>query len=183
MSTIETFQASDGYRLRYLSGRWAGEWQLNQEPVHTGVKVLESRRGSTSHQTNPWFALDRDGDSDLEHGSVWFGALAWSGRLVGAISFSSRLSACAIPVALACTAVRDSRTSFGLPVDPDVASSTARSGWGAAFPSREPLNPTVEPATRRQKGQMDGVMRSSIRARACRPRRSSTPARSMAATG
>src|SRR5215467_3296592 len=69
----------DGYRLRYLSGRWAGEWQLNQEPVHTGVKVLESRRGSTSHQTNPWFALDRAGNSDPEHGSVWFGALAWSG--------------------------------------------------------------------------------------------------------
>ena len=69
----------DGYRLRYLSGRWAGEWQLNQEPVHTGVKVLESRRGSTSHQTNPWFALDRDGNSDSEHGPVWFGALGWSG--------------------------------------------------------------------------------------------------------
>src|SRR5580765_4881152 len=69
----------DGYRLRYLSGRWAGEWQLNEEPVHTGVKVLESRRGSTSHQTNPWFALDRDGNSDPEHGSVWFGALGWSG--------------------------------------------------------------------------------------------------------
>ena len=44
----------DGYRLRYLSGRWAGEWQLNEEPVHPGVKVLESRRGSTSHQTNPF---------------------------------------------------------------------------------------------------------------------------------
>jgi alpha-galactosidase len=69
----------DGYRLRYLSGRWAGEWQLNEEPVHAGVKVLESRRGSTSHQTNPWFALDRDGNSDPEHGSVWFGALGWSG--------------------------------------------------------------------------------------------------------
>src|SRR5262249_28331564 len=69
----------DGYRLRYLSGRWAGEWQLNEEPVHTGVKVLESRRGSTSHQTNPWFALDRDGNNDSEHGSVWFGALGWSG--------------------------------------------------------------------------------------------------------
>jgi alpha-galactosidase len=69
----------DGYRLRYLTGRWAGEWQLNTEPVHTGVKVLESRRGSTSHQTNPWFALDRDSSSDPEHGAVWFGALAWSG--------------------------------------------------------------------------------------------------------
>ena len=39
----------DGYRLRYLTGRWAGEWQLNAEPVHTGLKLLESRRGSTSH--------------------------------------------------------------------------------------------------------------------------------------
>src|SRR5262249_7904999 len=70
----------EGYRLRYLSGRWAGEWQLNEEAVHTGVKVLESRRGSTSHQTNPWLALDRDGNSDAEHGSVWFGALGWSGN-------------------------------------------------------------------------------------------------------
>jgi alpha-galactosidase len=69
----------DGYRLRYLSGRWAGEWQLSEEPVHMGVKVLESRRGSTSHQTNPWFALDRNGDADPDDGSVWFGALAWSG--------------------------------------------------------------------------------------------------------
>jgi alpha-galactosidase len=69
----------EGYRLRYLTGRWAGEWQLNEEPVHAGIKVLESRRGSTSVQTNPWFALDRDGNPDSEHGSVWFGALGWSG--------------------------------------------------------------------------------------------------------
>ena len=69
----------EGYRLRYLTGRWAGEWQLNEEPVHPGIKVLESRRGSTSVQMNPWFALDRDGNPDSEHGSVWFGALGWSG--------------------------------------------------------------------------------------------------------
>jgi len=69
----------EGYRLRYLTGRWAGEWQLNEEPVHPGIKILESRRGSTSVQTNPWFALDRDGNTDSEHGSVWFGALGWSG--------------------------------------------------------------------------------------------------------
>src|ERR1700737_4424239 len=52
--------AGDGYRLRYLTGRWAGEWQLNEEPIHTGVKVLESRRGSTSHQTNPGFPIARE---------------------------------------------------------------------------------------------------------------------------
>ena len=75
------------YTLRYLTGRWAGEWTLNQEPIHGGARVIESRRGTTGHQANPWFAISRDGGqgtagpapADEEHGEVWFGALAWSG--------------------------------------------------------------------------------------------------------
>jgi alpha-galactosidase len=66
------------YTLNYLSGRWAGEWTLNQETIHQGQRVLESRRGSTGHQNNPWFAIGK-GDADEEHGETWFGALAWSG--------------------------------------------------------------------------------------------------------
>ncbi len=68
-----------GYRLSYLSGRWAAEMQLNREPIDQGMKVLESRKGHTSHNLNPWFAID-SGDADEEHGGVWFGALAWSGN-------------------------------------------------------------------------------------------------------
>ncbi len=48
----------DGYRLSYLSGRWAAETQLNQEPIQEGMKVLESRLGHTGHNLNPWFAID-----------------------------------------------------------------------------------------------------------------------------
>jgi len=88
--TLESAQAGtwyvppgEGYRLSYLTGRWAGETQLIQEDIHPGVKLLESRRGTTSHQTNPWFAIDApDGNgprADQEHGRVWFGALGWSG--------------------------------------------------------------------------------------------------------
>ena len=66
------------YTLNYLTGRWAGEWTLNQEPVLPGARVIESRRGSTGHQANPWFALQA-GASNEDHGDVWFGALAWSG--------------------------------------------------------------------------------------------------------
>jgi alpha-galactosidase len=66
------------YTLNYLTGRWAGEWTLNQEPVSHGARVIESRRGSTGHQANPWFAIQA-GESDENHGEVWFGALAWSG--------------------------------------------------------------------------------------------------------
>jgi alpha-galactosidase len=84
--TIESAQSGawnlppgEGYQLTYLSGRWAAETQINREPVHEGVKVLESRKGHTSHNFNPWFALDK-GDASEEHGGVWFGALAWSGN-------------------------------------------------------------------------------------------------------
>lgn len=84
--TLESAQSAvwyppqgEGYRLRYLTGRWADEWQMNIEGVHPGMKILESRRGNTSVQFNPWFALDREDSKDEEHGPVWFGALGWSG--------------------------------------------------------------------------------------------------------
>ena len=67
------------YRLRYLTGRWAGEWNLQEQAIQPGKTILESRRGSTGAQNNPWFAIDRNGSNDEEHGDVWFGALGWSG--------------------------------------------------------------------------------------------------------
>ena len=66
------------YTLNYLTGRWAGEGTLNQEPIQHGERVIESRRGSTGSQASPWFAIQA-GTADEEHGEVWFGALAWSG--------------------------------------------------------------------------------------------------------
>ena len=66
------------YTLNYLTGRWAGEWTLNQETVHPGARVIESWRGSTGHQANPWFALQA-GEANEDQGEVWFGALGWSG--------------------------------------------------------------------------------------------------------
>ena len=68
------------YRLSYLHGYWAGETRLAQEPIDPGKKILESRRGNTSGQANPWFAIDAGGAADEEHGKVWFGALGWSGN-------------------------------------------------------------------------------------------------------
>jgi alpha-galactosidase len=84
--TVESAQAAawymppgDGYRLTYLTGRWAAETQVNREPILEGVKVLESRKMHTSHNFNPWFAIDA-GEAGEEQGNVWFGALAWSGN-------------------------------------------------------------------------------------------------------
>lgn len=67
------------YRLTHLSGKWLDENHLQREFLKPGLKVLESRRITTSHHASPWFAIDR-GTADEEQGEVWFGALAWSGN-------------------------------------------------------------------------------------------------------
>ncbi len=87
--TVESAQSAtwylppgQGYQLNYLTGRWAAETQMNREPIHEGAKILESRKGNTSHNFNPWFSIDRGegGGGGEEEGGVWFGSLAWSGN-------------------------------------------------------------------------------------------------------
>jgi alpha-galactosidase len=70
----------EGYRLTHLYGRWAGETQIAREQIQPGLKVMESRRGNTSHQANPWFAIDGPERASETDGRVWFGALGWSGN-------------------------------------------------------------------------------------------------------
>jgi alpha-galactosidase len=67
------------YRLTCLAGRFAAETQIWRDAVSLGKRVLESRRGNTSHHANPFFAVDR-GTATEERGEVWFGALGWSGN-------------------------------------------------------------------------------------------------------
>ncbi|HSV85393.1 MAG TPA: alpha-galactosidase [Levilinea sp.] len=69
----------EDYRLSHLSGRWLDEFHLQRDRLAPGVKVFESRRITTSHHAQPWFALDR-GAADEDHGEVWFGLLQWSGN-------------------------------------------------------------------------------------------------------
>jgi alpha-galactosidase len=77
-SAIWNLPAGTDYSLRYLAGRWGGEFQLQSQKIEPGSVELESRRGYTGHQSSPWFAVERDGATETA-GSVWFGALAWSG--------------------------------------------------------------------------------------------------------
>ena len=70
---------ADRWRLRYLHGGWARETQIIETSLTPGKVVLESRRGVTGHQLNPWFALGVEGTLSEELGEVWTGAIAWSG--------------------------------------------------------------------------------------------------------
>jgi len=50
--------------------RWAGEWNAKPGVASCLVRaVIESRRGSTGHQANPWFALQA-GEASEDHGEV-----------------------------------------------------------------------------------------------------------------
>ena len=79
----------DGYEAHWLTGRWAGEWQQHSEAIATGSRVIESRRGSTSHQANPWFEINRLGETTEDDGPAWFGELGWSGSWRFTIETSS----------------------------------------------------------------------------------------------
>ena len=66
------------YRMSHLVGGWNHEFQLRRTPVPVAETTFTSRRGLTSHQANPWLAID-DGTAGEEAGEVWSTALAWSG--------------------------------------------------------------------------------------------------------
>jgi alpha-galactosidase len=66
------------YRVSHVFGGWSREFQLSRSVVPVGETVFTSRRGTTSHQTNPWVMVDA-GTAGETSGEVWGAALAWSG--------------------------------------------------------------------------------------------------------
>lgn len=67
------------YRLSRLHGRWGAETQLDRVSLAPSSTFrIGSRTGTTSHEANPWFAID-DGTALEEYGDVFSGALAFSG--------------------------------------------------------------------------------------------------------
>ncbi|GAA3754172.1 alpha-galactosidase [Terriglobus aquaticus] len=79
--TLPAYPETDksSYSMRWLTGMWAGEFQLHEERVQAGERVLESRKGSTSQRANPWFAFGRTDETTETAGPVWFGELGYSG--------------------------------------------------------------------------------------------------------
>ena len=65
--------------LTHVTGTWAREFTPQRETLGIGTRILESRSLQTSHFTNPFFMLNRPGHAWEETGTVYFGALAYSG--------------------------------------------------------------------------------------------------------
>lgn len=78
-SALWRFPSTDAYQLTYLSGRWGEDFQQQTTSIKPGKQILESRRGITGFDSNPFFAIHPPHSSET-HGSVYFGALAYSGN-------------------------------------------------------------------------------------------------------
>lgn len=71
----------DEYSFLHLSGSWARERHIEHRPLGPGIQSIESRRGASSHQHNPFIALVREGTG--EHSGETYGfSLVYSGNFV-----------------------------------------------------------------------------------------------------
>ncbi len=70
-----------GYEMIHLPGAWARERHMERQPLHKGTQSIESRRGASSHQHNPFLALARK-DTTEGHGEVFAFSLVYSGGFV-----------------------------------------------------------------------------------------------------
>ncbi|MEL7454722.1 MAG: alpha-galactosidase, partial [Pseudomonadota bacterium] len=66
-------------RLFGFTGRWAGEFHIEEVPMYQGSYVRENRSGRTSHDTFPGLILAAPGTSE-QAGSCYGFHLGWSGN-------------------------------------------------------------------------------------------------------
>lgn len=74
----------DRFDMLQLSGAWARERYVHKRALVPGVQAIESRRGSSSHMNNPFFALLSEG-ADEDHGDVYGFSLVYSGSFAGGV--------------------------------------------------------------------------------------------------
>ncbi|OAB40262.1 alpha-galactosidase [Paenibacillus antarcticus] len=80
LSASVDFIDSD-YEMIYLAGGWAREAQVKRRVLEAGLTTIESRRGASSAQFNPFMALARP-NTDEDQGEVFGFSLVYSGSFV-----------------------------------------------------------------------------------------------------
>jgi len=72
---------SHSYYLTHFSGTWAAEMQLYEEKLTPGIKIIESKKGiRTTQSESPSFLVSLDAPAKENSGEVYAGSLAWSGN-------------------------------------------------------------------------------------------------------
>ncbi|WP_046226184.1 alpha-galactosidase [Paenibacillus dauci] len=74
----------DQYEMMHLSGAWVRERHVHYRPLTPGLQRVESKRGSSSHQHNPFIALLEKGATE-DHGQVYGMSLVYSGNFIAQV--------------------------------------------------------------------------------------------------
>ncbi|HEY9162303.1 MAG TPA: alpha-galactosidase [Desulfomonilia bacterium] len=72
------------FEMLQLSGSWGRERHIHKRPLVPGTQSIESRRGVSSHQQNPFIALLKK-DSTEDTGDVHGFSLVYSGSFLGSV--------------------------------------------------------------------------------------------------
>lgn len=72
------------YKFVHLSGGWLKERQVKKNNLEQGIVSVGSLRGASSHQQNPFIALESK-DATLTHGDVIGMNLIYSGNFIGQV--------------------------------------------------------------------------------------------------
>jgi alpha-galactosidase len=77
-SALFNFPLGQKYRLSNVYGYWAGEQRIVTQKLESGKVILDSKKGTTGHNHNPYFVIDSGANED--EGEVYFGVLEYSGN-------------------------------------------------------------------------------------------------------
>ena len=83
MSASVDYEISD-YDFVELSGAWGRERHIERNHLRSGIQSIESRRGASSHQLNPFFALASK-NANEEYGEVYGFNLVYSGNFTAGV--------------------------------------------------------------------------------------------------
>lgn len=91
LSASVDFYTSD-YDFMHLSGAWGRERHIERRSLKSGMQAIESRRGASSHQQNPFAALVSK-NADEEQGEVFAFSLVYSGNFIAQVEVDQFKSA------------------------------------------------------------------------------------------
>ncbi len=90
LSASVDFRTSD-FDIVHLAGRWGNERDIERHALRRGTQSIESRRGASSHQHNPFFALASK-DTTEYWGQVYAFNLIYSGNFLANIEVDQFLT-------------------------------------------------------------------------------------------
>ncbi|MCX7772177.1 MAG: alpha-galactosidase [Clostridia bacterium] len=83
-SSASVDYVSGRYEEIHLQGSWARERHIERAPLTHGIKMIESRRGHSSHDLNPFFALVSP-ETTEDFGDAYGYSLIYSGNFKGSM--------------------------------------------------------------------------------------------------